>query len=625
MGNSAQLSKITLRKSLRDKPVADRPGIMASLPRREFIQVEPTDVTPPMMQSVAFSPDFIQVLRSFFMWCFLGFSIFAGNFLDRLRRIDSETRRAYRVRRRFENTGGNFRKIGQLLAMRIDILPWATCVELSHIVDQMPPFPVEQAVQMIVTTTGRKLSDIFEQFDPDPIHSTSIACTYQAFLKNGKKVAVKVRRPGVGKAFMAEIKALEWVLKALEFLSVIRPGFTQGLQRELRETIQEELNFTLEARNQSLFRSEAKKSGKKFFTAPRVHFELCSQTIVVQDFTVGMWLWELLAAVEQNDLDALERAKQLNIDPSLVARRLLWVNFWGLDEHLLFRADLHPDNIIIRKNSKLTFIDFSRIGSLTQEKRQAVQHTMVNAWKKDPLEMARESMILLEPLPPIDTIKFTKDLETAYWQFLYAMESKHVQWWERTSARLWLGFVRVAREHHLTINIQVLHLIRSCLLHDAIAARLSEKIDHVQEYRRFSKYRARVARDRIEEQFRQQLEQGLTDRIYLQFEEIVDTSERLFRQFQRFLSNPILKFNAVLGKSVYSISVLFKMLWQLVLLSLLGLGLSYGIEWFTNQQVPQFQNVFTRVFSNGIFQLGILLILTINIRAMLFRLSDKDI
>jgi ubiquinone biosynthesis protein len=484
---------------------------------------------------------------------------------------------------------------------------------------------VEQAIQTITNTTGKKFSEIFEQFDPEPILSTSIACTYQAFLKNGKKVAVKVRRLGVGKVFMADIKALGWILNALEFLSIVRPGFTQGLQRELRETIQDELNFTLEARHQSLFRSEAKKSGKKFFTAPRVYFELCSQVMIVREFTAGMLLWELLAAVEQNDPDALERAKQLNIDPSLVAKRLLWVNFWGLDEHLLFRADLHPGNLIIRKNSKLTFIDFSTIGSLTQEKRQAVQHTMLNAWKKDPLEMARESMILLEPLPPIDTIKYTKDLETAYWQFLYAVESKHVQWWERTSARLWLGFVRVAREHNVTINIHVLRMIRPCLLHDAIAARLSNKIDHVEEYQRFTKYRAEAARERIKEQILQQIEQGLDNRIYLQIEEIANTSEKLFRQIQRFLSTPMLKFNAVLGKSVYSMSIMVKMLGQWIIVTLLGLGIFYGIEWFTNQRIIQLQSALTQVFSNGIFQLGILILLAINIRTMLFRLGDKDV
>lgn len=598
---------------------------MASLPRRAFITIDPADVSPPMMQSVTFSPELSKVLKSLFKWLAAAASILMGNLSDWLRRRSSQARKAARVRQAFEKVGGTFGKIGRLLAMRIDILPWAYCVELSQVVDQMPPFPVGQAIQTINNTTGCKLTDTYDQFDPEPILSTSIACTYQALLKDGKKVAVKVRRPDIGKTFTADLRALEWILNTLEFLSILRPGFTQNLQRELRETIQDELNFVLEARYQSLFRDEAKKSGKKFFTAPRVYFDLCSQAVIVQEFTTGMWLWELLAAVEQNDPDALERATRLNIDPFLVAKRLLWVNFWGLDEHLLFRADLNPNNLIIRKNSELTFIDFSAIGSLTQEKRQAVQHTMMNAWKRDPLEMARETMVLLEPLPPIDIIKFTKDLETAYWQFLYGLESKHVQWWERTSARLWLGFVRVAREHNVTMNIQVLRMIRSCLLHDTIAARLSRKIDHVKEYQRFAKYRSKAARTRMEDRVRQQFDQGLDNRIYLQIEEIIDTSEKLYRQLQRFLAAPMLKFNAVLGKSVYSISVFFRMLGQIVIITSIGLGVLYGIEWFTNQRLLLFSIALVQIFSNSIFQVGIIFLLMINFRTMLFRLGDKDV
>ena len=597
---------------------------MASLPRREFIKIEHSTVTPPMMEAATFEVSIFKTFQSFLKWIWSGSGVLGGNLWDVLNRKDSEAQRANRIRKLFENNGGTFRKIGRMLAMRLDILPWSYSVELSQVIDQMAPFPVEQAIEIITGVNGQELSEIFEQFDPEPILSTSIACTYQAYLKTGDKVAVKVRRPGIGPAFMADLKALEWIIKILEFTSILRPGFTQNMQREMRETIEDELNFTLEARHQTLFRSEAKKSGKRFFTAPQVYHDLSNQAVVVKSFTTGMWLWELLAAVEQNDTDALNRATALNIDPKLVARRLLWINFWGLDEHKLFRADINPENVIVRKNSKLTFIDFNAIGSLTQEKREAVQQIMINAWNRDPLEMAQESLVLLEPLPPIDTNKFIKELETNYWQFLYALESDRVEWWERTSARLWLGFVQIAREHNVTMNINVLRMIRSCLLHDAMAARLSEKINHVEEYQRFTKYRAEAARNRFEARIRGQIESGIDNRIYLQIEQVADTSERLFRQLQRFLSTPMLKFNAVLGKSVYSLWVLFRLLGQVATLVGLGLAIVFGSTWITRQPVPGFTTAFEMVYTNRIFQIGILFLLLINFRTMLFRLGDKD-
>lgn len=598
---------------------------MAHLPSRQFITAETAEVTPPMMPTAAFPLSYALVLRRLFIWLFFGASFLAGIFWDWLRARNTEARRAIRLRRILEKEGGTFRKFGQLLAMQIDLLPWAYCVEMAQTLNYMKPFPVELAIEKIESTTRQPLAETFDQFDPEPIFSTPISCVYQAFLKDGQMVAVEVERPGIGKVFMADLKILDWILDIGEFLSIMRPGFTENFRHDLRESIEEELNFCIETRHQSLFRSEAKKSGKKFFTAPQVYPEFCSSDVIIQEFTSGMWLWELIAAVELNDENALARAKELNIDPELVAKRLLWVNFWEIDEHILFRADLSPDNVIVRKNSKLTFIDFSSIGALSQEKRQALQQTMYYAWKRDPLEMARASMILLEPLPPIDTIKYTKDLEAAYWKFIYALESKHFEWWERTSAGMWLSFVRVARENNITMNIHVLRMIRARLLYDTIVGRLSPKIDHVKEYHKFTRYRAGAARKRVEKRIRQLFQQGIEDRLYMQIEEIADTSERLFHKLQRFLSTPMLKFNAVLDKSVYSLSTLFKLLGQSALVTAVAVSIVFSIEWFAESNILYIGDALLIAVSNRVYQLIILILLIVNIRAIMFRLSDKDI
>ncbi|MCJ7623899.1 MAG: AarF/UbiB family protein [Anaerolineaceae bacterium] len=626
MKNSAKLSKqISAQppENLR-KQQKNRPGIMARIPSRQFITAEKPEVTPPMMQTVTFPLSFTLVLRRLFIWIFAGISFLTGIFWDWLRGRNTEAHRAMRLRRVLEREGGTFRKFGQLLAMQIDLLPWAYCVEMAQTLNFMKPFPIEMAIERIEVTTRAPLAETFDQFDPEPILSTPMSCVYQAHLKDGRKVAVEVERPGIGKVFSADLKILDWILDIGEFLSILRPGFTENFRRDLRQSIEEELNLSIETRHQSLFRSEAKKSGKKFFTAPQVYHEFCSSDVIIQEFTAGMWLWELIAAVELNDENALARAKELNIDPDLVAKRLLWVNFWEIDEHIRFRADLSPDNVIVRKNSKLTFIDFSSIGSLSQEKRQALQQTMHYAWKRDPLEMARASMVLLEPLPPIDIIKYTKDLEAIYWKFIYALESKHSEWWERSSAGLWLGFVHVARENNITMNIHVLRMIRARLLYDTIVGRLSPKIDHVKEYHKFTRYRAGAARKRMEKRIKLVYQQGIGDQLYMQVEEIVDTSERLFHQLQRFLSTPMMKFSAVLDKSVYSLATLFKLLGQSALVTAVAIGIAFSVKWFGENNLLRIVDALLIAVSNRIYQITILILLIVNIRAIMFRLSDKD-
>ncbi|MBN1667269.1 MAG: hypothetical protein JW862_09270, partial [Anaerolineales bacterium] len=383
--------------------------------------------------------------------------------------------------------------------------------------------------------------------------------------------------------------------------------------------------FALEARHQALFRKEARKSGKKFFSAPRIYARLSSEHVIVEEFAAGMWLWEVLAAVEQHDPQALQRMRELNIQPRRVARRLMWVNAWGLDEYLLFRAELRPDNVIVQANSQLCFLDFSSVGVLGRERREAVQQIMANAARRDPLEMARESLVLLEPLPPLDVLAFTHDLESAYWQYLYGLESRQVAWWERTSTRLWLGFVQTARAHRVTLSIQVLRLIRSCLQHDLLAARLSPGLDHERQYRRFGRTRARQARQRLAQQAAAQFDHGLQDRFFLEVEGLARTGERLFRQLQRSLAKPMMKFNAVLDKPVYVLTILLRWLVQLLLVSTLGLGMGWLIAVLQDGLAPALPVLLRGLLAHPLYWLVALFVTATNLRMVLFRLGDKDV
>jgi hypothetical protein len=117
----------------------------------------------------------------------------------------------------------------------------------------------------------------------------------------------------------------------------------------------------------------------------------------------------------------------------------------------------------------------------------------------------------------------------------------------------------------------------------------------------------------------------LDDQLYLQYEEITDTVERLFRQLQRFLSTPVMKFNAVLDKPVYSISVLIKFIWQSSIVTAMAASILFFASWISNGEQRTLIDLLTQVSSNTIYHLAILLLLFINIRAIVFRLSDKEI
>jgi len=490
--------------------------ILTDIPRRDLVTPNIREISLPLIQPVKFKTSRIKAFGRLLIWVYMISYFVFGTIWDRILRRDCEPRRAVRLRQVFEKVGGTFIKFGQQISMRIDLLPWPYTVELSKMLDSVPPFHLEKAIEIIERSIGRSWQEIFSVFDPEPVGSASIANVYQAILKNGDKVAVKVRRPGIGELFMADFKVFDWLLDIAEFLTIVRPGYTQNIREEFQATLLEELDFIQEARFQIMFRKSAKKTGKNFFTAPKIFFDLSSSKVIVQKYSTGMWLWEVMAGVEQKNPQALSRMRELNIDPKKVAHRLMWVNYWGMQENLIFHADPHPANVIVRKNSKLTFIDFGSCGSFNREQRSGLEMTAIASGQNDAEGMARGTLKLFEPLPPLDVKALFQEAEAEYTRVLtiFRSDHEHTEWWERTSVRQWMSFFKFSRENNIPVTIHTLRMIRATLLYDTIAVRICKDLDRFEEYLKFRKFREKQAKNRISKKIKTQFKRGLDDAVF---------------------------------------------------------------------------------------------------------------
>lgn len=602
-------------------------GILADLPRRPFIEASGEDASLSQMRFVSFKVHHLQALASFFRWLQLLLHFIFSVGFDILVRRDSPEQRAIRLRRAFERQGGSFVKLGIHLSMRLDFMPWAYCNELSCMTDRMEPFPVEQAVETVERSTGKTLSATFIRFDPDPIISTSVACTYQAILQDGEKVIVKVRRPGIGERFMSDLEAFDWLLSIAEFLTIFRPGLTQGMRMEFRDLLLEELDFIQEARRQDAFRRAAAETRKAFFSSPRIHLDLTTEEVIFNEFASGIWLWELLTAVEQGDQNILARASEMNISPALVAKRLLWVNYWSWGENLFFHADPNPDNVIVGQDGVLYFINFTSTGTLNRSKRQAMRKNLDYAWERDPQNMARATLVLLEPLPPIDLIELIQELETYNWQLIYALEANphSVSWQERTSATQWAGVVQLARKYGITIDIHVLRLIRSTLLLESMAARLHRQVDYVNQYRKFKNYRAEQARRRVTDSLQDQMDGKGNEQTVIRLDRIAQAAEGLVFRTMHMLSLPSVNFNVLMSKWSFAVYILLRFLGQMGVLTLI-FALLTGLRLYlaAGQSMYVF-DLLRSVGTNPVYQIILLVLIYANGRTVLYRLDDKEV
>ena len=395
----------------------------------------------------------------------------------------------------FRRVGGTGVKLGQQLSMRMDLLPWQTCRELEGLLEDVDPIPFDVARACIEDALGGPLDQHFARVDPTPIGSASVACVYLAELKDGRRVAVKVRRPGIERLFAADLRILGSIFGLVEYLTIVDEGFFEGPLAELTVMLEEELDFVREARYQYLFRKQLKRDKIRFMTSPKVVHSLSNERVMVSEYIEGLMLAEVLLAAETEDPDALARLRALDINPKLLAKRLMYASFWGPFEALFFHADPHPANIIVQPGSKLVFLDFGACG--VPSRNTAIYHRQaLEALMNDDLGQVVEAFLhTLEPLPPIDVDRLAIELEARSSTFLMATHDKHAQWWERTSAGFWILLFKVVRSYKVTVHADTVRLIRSSLLYDTLAARLWPRAG-MQLYSYYSK-RAQKRHDRM--------------------------------------------------------------------------------------------------------------------------------
>src|SRR5437588_9616997 len=118
------------------------------------------------------------------------------------------SQRGQHLREMLDELGPTFVKFGQLLSTRPDIVPPDIIIELRALQDDVRPFPFEQVEQVVETELGLSLERAFLEFEPSPIAPPAIGQVHRATLPNGRRVAVKVQRPGAPRQIDADLALL---------------------------------------------------------------------------------------------------------------------------------------------------------------------------------------------------------------------------------------------------------------------------------------------------------------------------------------------------------------------------------------------------------------------------------
>jgi ubiquinone biosynthesis protein len=278
--------------------------------------------------------------------------------------------RAVRLREALEALGPIFVKFGQLLSTRRDLLPTDIADELAKLQDRVPPFPAEQVVAIVNRVYGKRLEQVFESFEREPVASASVAQVHFARLADGTEVAVKVLRPGIAAIIAGDLALLHAGATLIEWLwsdgKRLRP---HEVVDEFSKHLEVELDLLREAANASQLRRNFENS--PLLLVPRIHWDYCASEVMVMERMHGTPISQVAALRAQG------------VDIPQLARAGVEIFFTQVFRHGYFHADMHPGNILVTADGRYVALDFGIMGTLTESDRNYLARNFLAFFRRD--------------------------------------------------------------------------------------------------------------------------------------------------------------------------------------------------------------------------------------------------
>jgi ubiquinone biosynthesis protein len=270
--------------------------------------------------------------------------------------------------------GATFIKIGQIASTRSDLLPAALVDELARLQDRVPAFPFAEVRRAIETDLGRRLEEVFVEFEAEPVAAASVAQVHRAVLRScGAVVAVKVRRPDIVQKAALDRSILLFVGRTLERLvPTVRLMALEGALRAFCDAVAEQIHLRNEARNNARF--SANFADDPDIAFPRLYPEACADSVLTMEFVRGVHEDDL--AREGVDVRALVATGMRCVC------RMIFL-------HGFVHADLHPGNLRFLPPARLVLLDLGLVGSLDDADRVMTARTLFALSTGDGVTVAR--------------------------------------------------------------------------------------------------------------------------------------------------------------------------------------------------------------------------------------------
>ena len=276
---------------------------------------------------------------------------------------------------------GAVMKVGQIASQYKDIFPPEVAKAISKLQRQAPAMPFAEIKAQVEQELGKPLAQIFKSFEEQPFAAASIGQVHKAVLPNGQQVVVKVQYPGVEEACDSDLKQVRLALRLMGVLKIDRK-LQDKLFREIQDSLDNELNYEIEAQNLDVARAFHSVLDDKIII-PQVYKDYSSRHILTLSLELG---------------DSIETASTWSQETrNALGRRL----FRAIGREIFFlkrfHCDPHPGNFAFREDGSVIVYDYGGVKTLSPE---IVSHfkQLINAARKHDIPLMEQQLDALHSL-----------------------------------------------------------------------------------------------------------------------------------------------------------------------------------------------------------------------------------
>lgn len=369
---------------------------------------------------------------------------------------------AERIRMAMEELGPTFIKLGQVLSTRPFLIPVELVVELSKLQDEVAPFDFARAKEIIEKELKAPLDKVFDKIDEKPVASASLAQVHIGVLRDGRKVAVKVQRPGVRDILDVDMIILRDLANLMErFIPESKRFDPSGQIDELAKVSRRECDFLYEARNMEIFGRNYEDD--ETIKIPTVHWEYTTGKLLIAEYIDGV------------KISSVDKLKSQGINLKEVAHNGLRVILKMIFEDRFFHGDPHPGNVFVMKDGRIALLDFGMVGHVSESVVDFLVNLLFSASSWDARRILKT--VLEFNLVPEDYDQMA--LESDLTELLYRYH--RIPLWQIDMKSLLIDSMDIFYRHDIKLPGSFMLLTKAMITAEEVARDLDPEINIIEE------------------------------------------------------------------------------------------------------------------------------------------------